>query len=242
MYIGPMDRPRRKIFSCPICDEVFIAEEHLLRHQRELPRRIEGPQGSTRPPLELELGFHLRKLGQFEDGVILHNSLMNLRIYLQKSSGILIPAVKVSTSYTLKPDEWCLRFRRRALLGDRFETEQIRLLHGEELCTSYRGAGLISGRMQSELPAYFWKFYSRGEWRNTLAEMEFSDPDLAEQVNARLNQDLVLKLLRLLLKERFSLARLPALLEVLLEEADFGRPLRPESLVPPAVLAVMLEP
>ena len=93
-----MDRPRRRIFQCDICEEVFIAHEHLVRHQRELPRRIEGPLGSCRPPLELELGMLLSKLHKFGDGVILHNSLINLRAYLQKTTGIIIPAVKISTS------------------------------------------------------------------------------------------------------------------------------------------------
>lgn len=237
-----MDRPRRRIFSCGLCDEVFIAEEHLLRHQRELPEPIQGPAGSSRPPLELELGSCLDKLRKFGDGVILQNRLMSLRVYLRSKSGILIPAVKVSTSYELEPDRWCLRFRRRVLSQGRFDLEQVRRLQGVELCTSYLGASLICGQIQMELPAYFWKFYSRLELRDTLAEMELSDPELAEQTVARLDQDLLLKLLRLLLKERFSLTRLPALLEVLLEEAELGRPLGPQSLVTPAILAVMLEP
>lgn len=237
-----MDRPRRRIFSCEFCDEVFIAHEHLLRHQRELPRRIEGPTGATRPALELELGVLLTKLETLGEGVILHNALVNLRAYLQKTTGIILPAVKITTSYIIEPQEWCLRFRRRVLLRDRLEPEQMERLQREELCTSYYGSGLICSRMQTELPNYFWKFFTRAELRDTLAEMEVSDPDLADEAMRCLDQGLLLKLLRLLLKERFSLTRLPALLEVLLEETDMGRPMRPDFLVTPAVLAVMLEP
>jgi flagellar biosynthesis component FlhA len=237
-----MDRPRRRIFSCDICEEVFIAHDSLIRHQRELPQRLDGPLGSSRPALELELGVLLKKLEGFGDGVILHNSLIGLRAYLQQTTGITIPAVKVSTSYALAPDQWCLRFRRRLLMRDRFDADQLARLAREELCASYYGSSLICRRMQFELPNSFWKFLTRGELRDTLAEMEISDPDLAEETLRSLDQELLLKLLRLLLKERFSMNRLPALLEVLLEEQDLGRPLSLERLVTPAVLAVMLEP
>ncbi|MBN9416035.1 MAG: hypothetical protein J0I12_11390 [Candidatus Eremiobacteraeota bacterium] len=236
-----MDRPRRRIFQCDICEEVFIAHEYLVRHQRELPRPIEGPLGSSRPPLELELGVLLSKLETFAEGVILHNSLINLRAYLQQATGITLPAIKISTSLSIGPDEWCLRFRRRVLLRDRLDRSQVDRLQREELCTSYYGSSLICSHMQTELPNYFWKFFSRAELRDTLAEMELSDPDLADETIRCLDQELLLKLLRLLLKERFSLTRLPALLEVLLEETDMGRPLRPDYLVTPAVLSVMLE-
>lgn len=237
-----MDRPQRRIYQCDICEEVFIAHEYLVRHQRELPRRLDGPSGSSRPPLELELGVLLSKLERFGDGVILNNSLMNLRAYLQQTTGVLIPAIQISTSYSIGPDEWCLRFRRRMLVRDRLEREQLNRLQREELCSSYYATGLICSHLQTELPNSFWKFFQRAELRDTLAEMELSDPDLAEETLRSLNQELLLKLLRLLLKERFSLTRLPALLEVLLEEHDLGRPLRPDFLVSPAVLAVMLEP
>lgn len=236
-----MDRPRRRIFQCDICEEVFIAHEYLVRHQRELPRRIEGPLGSSRPPLELELGVLLSKLETFGNGVILHNSLINLRAYLQQTTGIIIPAVKISTSYKLEPQDWCLRFRRRILMRDRLDEEQMGRLQREELCTSYYGSTLICSRMQTELPSFFWKFFTRAEMRDTLAEMEVSDPDLADEAIRCLDQEMLLKLLRLLLKERFCLTRLPALLEVLLEETDMGRPMRPDYLVSPAILAVMLE-
>lgn len=237
-----MDRPRRRIFQCDICEEVFIAHEYLLRHQRELPRPIEGPLGSSRPALELELGVLLSKLDKFGEGVILHNSLINLRAYLQQTTGIIIPAIKISVSYGIDPQEWCLRFRRRVLTRDRFDCKQMERLQREELCTSYYGSGLICARLQTELPNYFWKFFTRAELRDTLAEMEVSDPDLADEAIRCLDQELLLKLLRLLLRERFSLTRLPALLEVLLEETDMGRPMRPDFLITPAVLAVMLEP
>lgn len=237
-----MDRPRRRIFQCDICDEVFIAHDSLIRHQRELPRRLDGPLGSSRPALELELGVLLSKLERFGDGVILHNTLIGLRAYLQQTNGITIPAVKVSTSYALAPDQWCLRFRRRVLVRDRFDADQVARISREELCASYHGSSLICGRMQTELPNSFWKFLTRGELRDTLAEMEISDPDLAAETLRSLDQELLLRLLRLLLKERFSISRLPALLEVLLEEQEMGRPLTAERLVTPAVLAVMLEP
>lgn len=236
-----MDRPRRRIFQCEICEEVFIAHEYLVRHQRELPRRIEGPLGSSRPALELELGVLLSKLEKFGEGVILHNSLINLRAYLQQTTGIIIPAVKITTSYGIDPQEWCLRFRRRVIVRDRLEPEQMERLQREQLCTGYYGSGLICSRMQTELPNYFWKFFTRAELRDTLAEMEVSDPDLADEALRYLDQELLLKLLRLLLRERFSLTRLPALLEVLLEETDMGRPMRQDFLITPAVLAVMLE-
>ena len=198
--------------------------------------------GSSRPPLELELGVLLSKLETFAEGVILHNSLINLRAYLQQTTGVLLPAIKISTSLGIGPDEWCLRFRRRVLIRDRMDRTQMERLQREELCTSYYGSTLICSLMQTELPNFFWKFFSRAELRDTLAEMEISDPDLADEVLRCLDQDLLLKLLRLLLKERFSLTRLPALLEVLLEETDMGRPLRSDFLVTPAVLSVMLEP
>lgn len=203
---------------------------------------LEGPLGSSRPPLELELGVLLSKLETYADGVILQNSLINLRAYLQQTTGVLIPGIKISTSLSIGPDEWCLRFRRRVLLRDRMDRAQVERLQREELCTGYYGAGLICSQMQTELPSFFWKFFSRAELRDTLAEMEVSDPDLADEVLRCLDQELLLKLLRLLLKERFSLTRLPALLEVLLEETDMGRPLRPDYLVTPAILSVMLEP
>ena len=237
-----MDRPRRRIFQCDICEEVFIAHEYLIRHQRELPGPIEGPLGSSRPPLELELGVLLSKLETYGDGVILQNALVNLRAYLQQTTGILIPAVKIHTSYRIGPQDWCLRFRRRVLISDRLDADQMSRLHREELCTSYYGSSLICSRMQTELPNFFWKFFSRAELRDTLAEMEISDPELADGVHRCLDQELLLQLLRLLLKERFCLTRLPALLEVLLEETDLGRPMRPDYLITPAILAVMLEP
>lgn len=123
------------------------------------------------------------------------------------------------------------------LVRDRLQPDQLSRLQREELRASYYGTGLICSHLQTKLPNYYWKFFQRAELRDTLAELELSDPDLAEESLRSLNQ----KLLRLLLKERFSLTRLPALLEGLLEERDLGRPLRPDFLVSPAVLAVVLE-
>ncbi len=237
-----MDRPRRRIFPCDICEEVFIDHESLVRHQRELPRRLEDPKGSSRPALELELGVLLSKLETFGDGVILHNYLTNLRADLQRTTGVIIPAVKVCISYEVNTHGWCLRFRRRLLVGGRLDQEQMERFHGEELCTSHYGSWLIWSRMRDELPKYLWKFFGRAELRDTLAEMEVGDPDLAEEALRCLDQGLLLKLVRLLLRERFNLTRLPALLEVLLEETDLGRPMRPDFLITPAVLEVMLEP
>ncbi|MFN8606735.1 MAG: hypothetical protein U0931_04345 [Vulcanimicrobiota bacterium] len=237
-----MDRPHRRIFQCDVCEEVFVAQASLLRHQREWPARLDGPTGSSRPALELELGAGLAKLDHEAEGVVLHNCLINLRAVLQQSTGITIPAVRVTTSADLAPDQWCLRFRRRRLILERFAAEQMARTAREQLCSSYYGSSLICGRMQAELPVFFWRFLTRADLRDTLAELEISDPDLAQAALLLLDQELLLKLLRLLLKERFSLNRLSALLEVLLEERELGRPMTPQQLVTPAVLAVMLEP
>ncbi|MBS2035395.1 hypothetical protein JST97_10425 [bacterium] len=183
----------------------------------------------------------MKKLVDLGGGVVLRNCLIELRGSLRARTGLTFPAVRLCIDEGPPSNQWSLSFRRRRLIRGRLDDLQVERLQRQELCVSYYGAGLICAQLGEQLPQFFWRFLNRSELRDSLAELEVSDPELVEQSLSLLDQELLLRLLRLLVQERFSLNRLPALLEVLLEEHRLGRPLSPDRLVTPAVIEVMLE-
>ena len=123
-------RRRRPIFACPTCEEVFVEQADLQRHQAtHHPPKAEPPQVKPEgqeanegslvkiyplmeiDPVSLEMGTSLLPLVDQGRGARLLERVTTVRRHIALSLGLVLPGVRFRDNLQLKPEQYVLKVR-----------------------------------------------------------------------------------------------------------------------------------